>query len=188
MQSHANLQRKLEESQQEQNFETENVTRLQHAVEVRERELKASIAERQQQTTEIESLRARLSSLDREYTRQLEERGRQLDELEWQLRMTTEQSDIVVTEKAERDVHLSALEEKAKSRLEESEKLRRRVHDLEKESAAKEVRLLEMERDRTRVVEDNTNLNIALDAKQQELELVSHPQSYRQLTKTIPTD
>ena len=86
-----------------------------------------------------------------------------------------EQSTQIMNATADRDVYLTVLEERADGRLEENERMRRRVHELEQESAAKEMRLVELRRDNDRIRDDNANLNIALDSKQQELELVCHP-------------
>ena len=55
----------------------------------------------------------------------------------------------------------------------ELEKLRRQVHDLKQESADKEVKIVQLTKSRNQDKEDMQGLNIALDSKQQELELVS---------------
>lgn len=95
-----------------------------------------------------------------------------------QLDITSESSNRIVQETAERDVYLAALEEKANTRLDECERLRRRVHALEQESAAREVIFVELKREKERVKDDNLNLNIALDSKQQELEMVRFTHSF----------
>ena len=55
----------------------------------------------------------------------------------------------------------------------ELEKLRLSVRDLQSESANREVHITQMEKQRNTDREDLRDLNIALDSKQQELELVS---------------
>jgi chromosome segregation ATPase len=172
MQSHSNLQRKLEAAEQEHAFALENSDRLQTALQQRDGEIATLEDARQSYHTELETLRSRLSTLDKEHARTLSERTRHIEELERQLAVHTERSMQLMNDTAERDVYLASLEEKAERRGEECEKMRRRMHELESESAAKEVKLVEMERDSERVREDNMNLNIALDSKQQELELV----------------
>jgi hypothetical protein len=55
---------------------------------------------------------------------------------------------------------------------EEVGKLRRQVHELQQESATKEVTVTQLNKWREQDKEDIKGLNIALDSKQQELELV----------------
>lgn len=140
----------------------------------RDLEIESYEEERRQQFTELESLRAKLSATEKEHGRQLADRTRRIEDLERQLQINAEHSTQILNETADRDVYLATLEEKANSRLQENDRLRQRVHELEQESAAKEVRLVECHRDKDRAKEDNINLNIALDSKQQELELVRH--------------
>lgn len=176
MQSHSDLQRKLEQTEQEHTFATENAERLRTAMDSRAAEIQALEDERQAHFAELDSLHSRLSTLDKEHARQLAERARQISDLETQLQLMHTESERtmrMVNESAERDVYLASVEDKAEQRREESERLRRRCHELEQESAAREVKLLELSKDADRVREDNMNLNIALDSKQQELELVS---------------
>ncbi|KAG8860613.1 hypothetical protein FRB91_002500 [Serendipita sp. 411] len=172
MASHLDLQRKLEEVQQEQVFAAENAEQLEQFLTSRDQEIETLEDKCQQQFTELESLRGRLKNNEKEYTRQLADRTRHIQDLEMQLQISNERSDLILNDTAERDVYLTTLEEKANGRLEENERMRRRVHDLEQESAAKEMRLVELSKDNERVKDDNANLNIALDAKQQELELI----------------
>lgn len=53
------------------------------------------------------------------------------------------------------------------------ESLRRQVHDLQGESAGKEVRIAQLKKMQAQDADDKEALNVALDGKQQELELVS---------------
>lgn len=174
MQSHADIQRKLEEVTQEHLFASENAQRLEQIIQDRDRDYSSANSERQRQLEELDSLRDRLSQIDKDHSRALAERARIIEDLENNLRLVNQRYESIISEKAKRDIYLSSLEEKANSRLDEGDRLRRRIHELEQESAAKEVRLLDLDRERERVREDNTNLNIALDSKQQELELVCY--------------
>ena len=54
----------------------------------------------------------------------------------------------------------------------EIECLRRQIHELQQESADKEVKILQITKQRAQDKEDLQGLNIALDSKQQELALV----------------
>ena len=76
-------------------------------------------------------------------------------------------------EKAESDVVMTTLQERVTALKEEVERLRRQVHELQQESADKEVKLAQAAKQRAQDKEDLQGLNIALDSKQQELELVS---------------
>lgn len=175
MQSHSDLQRKLEQTEQEHVFAIENATRLQTAMDSRATEIQALEDERQAHFAELDSLHSRLSTLDKEHARQLADRARHISDLEIQLQLMQTESERtvrMVNESADRDIYLASVEDKAEQRREECERLRRRCHELEQESAAREVRLLELSKDADRVRDDNMNLNIALDSKQQELELI----------------
>jgi hypothetical protein len=58
---------------------------------------------------------------------------------------------------------------------EEMEGMRRHVHELQAESARREVRIAQLKKMQAQDADDKEALNVALDAKQQELELVSSP-------------
>ncbi|CAG8608722.1 16618_t:CDS:2, partial [Acaulospora colombiana] len=186
MQSHSDLQRKLEQTEQEHGFATENIERLRQTLMTRDQEADRFEADRQQDLAQAEALRTKLSSAEKEYSRQISDCKRHIEELETQLRINAEQSTNILHETAEQTVYMATLEEKAKSRFEENERLRRRVHDLEQESAAKEVKLVETQKESDRIKEDNINLNIALDAKQQELELMKRREGTRGTAGTTP--
>jgi hypothetical protein len=172
MQSHSEFQRKLEQAEQELLFSSEKVERLQAGLSSRDREIQAISSDNQAQFTEMESLRGKMINLDKDHARRMSEANRMIEDLKMQLNFTSSSSNRIVHETAERDVYLAALEEKANSRLDECERLRRRVHVLEQESAAREVVVLDLKREKERVKDDNMNLNIALDSKQQEMEMV----------------
>ncbi|OSD02570.1 hypothetical protein PYCCODRAFT_1444979 [Trametes coccinea BRFM310] len=81
--------------------------------------------------------------------------------------------EAMVREKAEADVQLASLKERSEALTAEVERLRRQVHDLQQESADKEMKIVQFEKRCARDKEDLDGLNIALDSKQQELEMVS---------------
>jgi chromosome segregation ATPase len=81
--------------------------------------------------------------------------------------------EAAVRGKGEADVAADALRERVGTLEAELEKLRKQVRDLQAESANREVSIAQMEKQRDRDREDVLGLNIALDSKQQELELVS---------------
>lgn len=78
----------------------------------------------------------------------------------------------MVREKAETGVNQDTMKERVERLQGEVERLRRQVHELQQESADKEVKMTQMAKQRAQDKEDLQGLNIALDSKQQELELV----------------
>jgi chromosome segregation ATPase len=81
--------------------------------------------------------------------------------------------------KDDADAAAGSLRERVGSLEADLEKLTKQVRDLQTESANREVHIAQMEKQRERDREDLQGLNIALDSKQQELELVS-------LTSVLP--
>ena len=73
---------------------------------------------------------------------------------------------------AEADVEIKASRDRIAGLKEEVEQLRRHVHSLQQESADKEVKIVQMMKQHSLDKEDLQGLNIALDSKQQELQLV----------------
>lgn len=70
---------------------------------------------------------------------------------------------------------LGMSKERVGSLMDEVAKLRRTVHEMQQTSAARDVTIVQLRKERERDREDVNGLNIALDSKQQELELVSPP-------------
>lgn len=85
----------------------------------------------------------------------------------------------MVKGKAENDVNASTLKERVNALKDEVERLRRQVHELQQESADKDMKLVQSAKQRAQDKEDMQGLNIALDSKQQELELVCARLSFR---------
>ena len=73
---------------------------------------------------------------------------------------------------AKADVEFKASRDRIVGLKEEVEQLRRHVHSLQQESADKEVKIVQMMKQHSLDKEDLQGLNIALDSKQQELQLV----------------
>lgn len=80
--------------------------------------------------------------------------------------------DEIVKDKATVDLELKTLKERVNILNEEIERLRRHSHSLQQESADKEVKIIQASKQHAQDKEDIFGLNIALDSKQQELELV----------------
>ena len=120
---------------------------------------------------EIDRLRDELASVRRDHSRMQAEQARALSEADLrasQLGESTKQGLASIAE-------ARTLREQVKKMQEENEKLRKDVRVLKANSADQDVRLVQLEKQHEKDVEDKMGLNIALDSKQQELELVSRP-------------
>ena len=80
---------------------------------------------------------------------------------------------VAVRDKDDADATVNSLRERVVTLDAELEKLRKQVRDLQTASANREVQIAQMEKQREKDRGDLQGLNIALDSKQQELELVS---------------
>lgn len=115
-----------------------------------------------------------MSTLKREYQRHLSEQTRALEDATGQRDQTQEQMDKIVRDKAAVDIELKAWKERATILMEDAERMRRQNHSLLQESADKEMKITQANKQHAQDKEDIYGLNVALDSKQQELELVSH--------------
>ncbi|KIJ60945.1 hypothetical protein HYDPIDRAFT_97711 [Hydnomerulius pinastri MD-312] len=160
-------------------FMKENVARLEQNVKERDAEI-ASLSEKVvERTSEAEALREQLSSLRRESTRSGDVQKRELDEAVASQREAREQLEAALQEKAISDINLGSTKERLHSLTEEMSRLRTHVHQLQKESADKEVTIVQLNKQVAQDKEDINGLNIALDSKQQELELVKRKHGVR---------
>ncbi|TDL26867.1 hypothetical protein BD410DRAFT_819072 [Rickenella mellea] len=165
--------------QQEHQFARDETARLENLLRQRNAELSESTQHISSLSQELEDTNAELSRIRREYNRQVESHGRdQEDVARREEDMRTRMED-AVRQKAQVDVELSTLRERAEKAKEETEKLRRQVHELKVESADREMKLMELQKKREQDKEDRLGLNIALDSKQQELELLKRKMGVR---------
>ena len=111
--------------------------------------------------------------MKREHARIVNEQSRTLQDVIAREVEARAAMEAMVREKAENDVQSASLKERVTALTAEVERLRRQVHELQQESADKEVKLVGLEKQRKLDKEDIEGLNIALDSKQQELEMVS---------------
>lgn len=114
-----------------------------------------------------------MAKMQREHSRVVEEQSRALNDVAGQEGEARMHMETLVREKAEVDVEMRTLKERVSALKDEVERLRRQVHELQQESADKEVKMAQITKQRNQDKEDMQGLNIALDSKQQELELVS---------------
>ncbi|KAG1744646.1 uncharacterized protein EDB91DRAFT_1335609 [Suillus paluster] len=123
-------------------------------------------------TETTESLRGELASLKVSSNRTISAQTHQLADLQTQTQDQSKQLEVALRDKAESDIRLSTSKERVSSLMDEVARLRRTVHEMQQESAAREVSFVQLRKERERDREDVNGLNIALDAKQQELELI----------------
>ena len=111
--------------------------------------------------------------MKREHARIVNEQSRTLQDVVAREVEARAAMEAMVREKAENEVQAVSLKERVSALTAEVERLRRQVHELQQESADKEVKLVQLHKQRSQDKDDINGLNIALDSKQQELELVS---------------
>jgi chromosome segregation ATPase len=121
----------------------------------------------------VEELRDELSSLKREHARTLEQKDRKLADALGEADKARSDMAAALERQAQGDVNGRLLQERTGSLESELEKLRRQVHELQQDSASKEMKIVQLNKQRAQDAEDLEGINIALDSKQQELEMVS---------------
>ena len=122
---------------------------------------------------EAEDARAEVTALKREHALATDEYRRVIADLTTRADGAQAERGAAVRDKDDADATVNSLRERIVTLEAELEKLRKQVHDMQTESANREVQIAQMEKQREKDREDLQGLNIALDSKQQELELVS---------------
>ncbi|KAG9101309.1 hypothetical protein FS749_008029 [Ceratobasidium sp. UAMH 11750] len=171
---HDQLVQRLEQVERERHIALENQQRLEGVVRTRNQEI-AEVEERLLvQSRETEQLRA-----DK---RELEKVKVQRDDAVQAERHLRSQLEAKTVDGAE----LGSLRERVAKLSEESTRLQRRVNELKAESADKEVRIVQLNKARALEAEDREGLNVALEAKQQELELIKRKLGVRGTAGATP--
>ncbi|THH17486.1 hypothetical protein EW146_g3331 [Bondarzewia mesenterica] len=158
--------------QQELKYSNETIARLDQRVQQRDadvEELAHKVVAREDETEEV---REQMSTLKREYARAVDEQRRAVTDLSVLESGAREQLETAIRDKAEAEIAANTMRDRVAALESELERLRKQVHDLKSESADKEVRLVQMKKQSDRHSDDLQGLNIALDSKQQELELL----------------
>lgn len=163
---------RISELEQEQQFANDNIARLEQNLQQRDEEIAQYTRRVVERESEIEQLREEMSKLKREHSHLLSEQTRALQDVTGQQDQTKMRMDELIRAKAEADVELKTSRDRVTVLKEEVERLRRQIHSLQQESADKEVKIVQMTKQHSLDKEDIQGLNIALDSKQQELELV----------------
>ncbi|KAI0033503.1 hypothetical protein K488DRAFT_84862 [Vararia minispora EC-137] len=131
---------------------------------------------------DAEALREELTRVRRESERAADEQRRTIAELTQRDSAAREQTADAIREKAQADVAKGIADERVKGLEADVERLRKQVHGLQQESANKEVRITALTKEREQLAEDVYGLNTALDAKQQELELIKRKKEVKAVT------
>ncbi|KAJ6520593.1 hypothetical protein DFH09DRAFT_1251237 [Mycena vulgaris] len=147
------------ELDQERQYALDNVARLEENIRRRDAEVAEYSQRNLQREAETEELREHMSRLKREHASALEA--------------------ALATKSAEADQQTRQAKERVGDLKDEIERLRRQIHELQQESADKEVKIVQITKQRAQDKQDLQGLNIALDSKQQELELLKRRMGVR---------
>ncbi|KAJ7431233.1 hypothetical protein FB451DRAFT_436193 [Mycena latifolia] len=150
----------------ERQYALDNVSRLEENIRRRDAEVAEYSQRNLKREAEIEELREQMSRMKREHATTLEA--------------------ALATKTAEADQQTRQAKERAGDLKDEIERLRRQIHELQQESADKEVKIVQITKQRAQDKEDLQGLNIALDSKQQELELLKRRMGVRGTAGSTP--
>ncbi|KAG9080633.1 hypothetical protein FRC06_006325 [Ceratobasidium sp. 370] len=171
---HEQVVQRLEQVERERRTALENQQRLEGVVRTRNQEI-AEVEERLLvQSRETELLRADKRELEKVKV-QRDDAVQAEQHLRSQLEAKTANS-----------AELGSLRERVTKLSEESTRLQRRVNELKAESADKEVRIMQLNKARALEAEDRDGLNVALQSKQQELELIKRKLGVRGTAGATP--
>jgi chromosome segregation ATPase len=156
----------------ERQLAAENAMHLEDDIRRRDNEVAQYNEKLHAQQLETQNLRAELEDLTQEHSRLIDEQSQALTHATGSETEARKQIQDLVRQKTECENQLNSTKERMDSLKNEMDRLRKHVHELQQESADKEVKMTQMTKQHAQDKEDIQGLNIALDAKQQELELV----------------
>lgn len=157
---------------QEKQYSTDRAARFEAQLKVRDAEADEMRERVRDAESEKDAAEENAARQKREHARIVNEQSRTLQEVVAREVEARANFEALLREKGETGVELGTLRDRANALQEEVDKLRKQVHVLQQESADKEVRIVNLQKQRSQDKEDLQGLNIALDSKQQELELV----------------
>ncbi|KAH9964889.1 hypothetical protein BC827DRAFT_1127002 [Russula dissimulans] len=172
--------------QQELKLAHDSVARLEQDIQQRDAELEGLAHRIVAHEDEAEEARAELVTLKREHARTTDEHRRAIADLTTRAEGTQAELGAAVQGKDDADAVVGSLRERIGTLEAELEKQKKQIRDLQTESANREVQIAQMEKQRERDREDLQGLNIALDSKQQELELMKRRINVKSTTGTTP--
>ncbi|PCH44614.1 hypothetical protein WOLCODRAFT_139091 [Wolfiporia cocos MD-104 SS10] len=126
-----------------------------------------------------EALEEEMSRMKREHARIVDGQTRMLQDVVTREVEARARAEALVRERAEVDVQRTTMGERIGFLEGEVSRVRRQMHGLQQESADKEMKIVNLQRQRAQDKEDIQGLNIALDSKQQELELLKRRMGVR---------
>jgi chromosome segregation ATPase len=169
---------RITELTEEVQYAKQNVSRLEENVRQRDAEASEYSSRLVNAESAAEELREELSALKREHARATEQKDRALADAQAEATRAKTEMESALQRQAHVDVNGQMLQERTGSLESELEKLRRQVHDLRQDSAAKDMKIVQFQQQIKRDREDMDGMNIAIDSKQQDLERVSHTISF----------
>ncbi|KDQ16900.1 hypothetical protein BOTBODRAFT_30273 [Botryobasidium botryosum FD-172 SS1] len=170
---------KLSELERDHEFVVNNGKRLEELLRQRDAELTESQERSAASDKATEEARAALSKMTREHMHALEDHTRALQDITDSEMQCRRQMEDAIKRAGESDINAEGYKEQVGNLREELEKLRKQVHELQQASAAKEVQLSQLIKAKAQDKADKEGLNIALDSKQQELELIKRKLAIR---------
>ncbi|KAI0634678.1 hypothetical protein C8Q77DRAFT_646477 [Trametes polyzona] len=177
---------KVSALEREQKFAEERVARLETRLREREAELAELSKKQSERENDAETAQSEIAKMKREHARIVNEQSRTLQDVVAREVEARAAMEAMVREKAEADVQLGSLKERAAALTAEVERLRRQVHELQQESSDKDLKLVQYAKKHAQDKEDLDGLNIALDSKQQELEMLKRRLSVRGTAGNTP--
>ncbi|CAE6501106.1 unnamed protein product [Rhizoctonia solani] len=175
---HNRVAARLDDLDREHQSSLDTVRRLERIVQARNTELAQTEESIRTQALEAEQLRS--------HTRELERIKTQRDDaLQAESHLRAQLEDTQKLRAAE-TAELSKLRERLKTLVDETTRTQRRVNELMTESADKEVRIVQLSKARAQDIEDKEGLNVALQSKQQELELIKRKMGVRGTAGATP--
>jgi len=166
---------RINQLERERQSASETIISLENGTHQRDEEIGHHTERIRAQKVQVENLRDEVGDLKLEYEHvvaDLNEHARALSQATESKSDMRRQLEDLVSQKADIDADLKSHQERNEWLESETERLKRHVHDMQQESADKEIKIIQLTKQHGQDKEDIQGLNIALDAKQQELELV----------------
>ncbi|CAE6415275.1 unnamed protein product [Rhizoctonia solani] len=175
---HNRVAARLDDLDREHQSTLDTVRRLERIVQARNTELAQTEESIRTQALEAEQLRS--------HTRELERIKTQRDDALQAESLLRAQLEDTQKQRTAETAELSKLRERLKALVDETARSQRRVNELMTESADKEVRIVQLSKARAQDIEDKEGLNVALQSKQQELELIKRKLGVRGTAGATP--
>ncbi|KAH8830814.1 hypothetical protein DL96DRAFT_976113 [Flagelloscypha sp. PMI_526] len=156
----------------EKTYNTAAIARLEESIRALTADAKIASDRVRHTESEAEELREQLGAITRKHNQLVEDHARSLAAAASHDDEATVRLENLLKEKQEKAIEMESSQKQVSALTQEIERLHRQVQELQQQSADREVKLLQVTKQREKDREDMQGLNIALDAKQQELELI----------------